>query len=52
MTGFRGVALGVRVRPRMSWMVLAAPGSVPDVEHGGGANGQGLELGCLQRSNG
>ena len=26
-------------------------GSVPDVEHGGGANGQDLKLGCLQRSN-
>jgi hypothetical protein len=35
MTGFRGVALAVRVRPRLSWTVLAALGSVPDVEHGG-----------------
>jgi len=37
MTGFRGVALAVRVRPRMSWTVLAALGSVPDVEHGRGS---------------
>lgn len=37
MTGFRRVALACQVRPRMSWTALAALGSVPDVEHGGGS---------------